>query len=209
MTVGSRVAAIRTIPLAGKLFHSKLRCAVTATNLLEMCEHRMELVVKVERMRRAVLVSAAWLSTNAVQEGLLPEFSSYNSPPATVGSPMAWGHHPRPFGGPRGQMGGPWGQFGGPGGRFGGPGGYFGGPNNMVARGGQLVVAGSVVGQWGANWGPGGARLGGQVGPRLRGNRGGRKVREKKEEENKEREEKIKILTKVKSEKEEDVVVEG
>ena len=43
---------------AGKLFHSKLRHAVSASNLLEMCDHRMELVVKVERMRRAILVSS-------------------------------------------------------------------------------------------------------------------------------------------------------
>ena len=44
----------------GKLFHSKLRHAVSATNLLEMCDHRMELVVKVERMRRAILVSSCF-----------------------------------------------------------------------------------------------------------------------------------------------------
>ena len=30
----------------GKLFHSLLRRAVTAQNLLEMCEHRMEVVVR-------------------------------------------------------------------------------------------------------------------------------------------------------------------
>ena len=41
----------------GKLFHSKLRLAVSASNLLEMCDHQMEMVVKVERMRRAILVS--------------------------------------------------------------------------------------------------------------------------------------------------------
>merc|ERR1719357_169208 len=46
----------------GKLFHSKLRRAVSAKNLLEMCEHRMDVVVKVERMRKAIL------------EGLVPEF---------------------------------------------------------------------------------------------------------------------------------------
>ena len=36
----------------GKLFQSKLRRAVAASNLLEMCDHRMEMVVKVERLRR-------------------------------------------------------------------------------------------------------------------------------------------------------------
>merc|ERR1719192_914556 len=56
----------------GKLFHSKLRRAVSAKNLLEMCEHRMEVVVKVERMRQAIL------------EGLLPEFSAYNIAPTMM-----------------------------------------------------------------------------------------------------------------------------
>ena len=44
--------------MPGKLFHSKLRLAVSASNLLEMCDHQMEMVVKVERMRRAILVGS-------------------------------------------------------------------------------------------------------------------------------------------------------
>ena len=106
----------------------------------------------------------------------------------------------------------PWGPntrgMGGPGGR-------------LMARGGQLVVAGSVVGQWGANWGRGGG--GGHMGmppirglnqQRMRGNRGGKQVREKKEEEEvKNENEKIKILTKENAGKENqeeaDVVVEN
>ena len=51
----------------------------------------------------------------------------------------------------------------------------------IVARGGQLVVAGSVVGQWGANFGGGGQKL--ATGQRVRGNRGGKKNREKKEKQ--------------------------
>ena len=75
----------------------------------------------------------------------------------------------------------------------------MGGPGGLMARGGQLVVAGSVVGQWGANWGRGGPMGAGHqrdlTQQRMRGNRGGRKVREKEEEVRKENE-KIKILTK-------------
>merc|ERR1719348_2555163 len=80
----------------------------------------------------------------------------------------------------------------------------IGGPGGMMARGGQLVVAGSVVGQWGANWGRGGPMAHGQTQQRMRGNRGGRKVREKKEEEEEamKEKEKIKILTKEKMRKE-------
>jgi len=71
-------------------------------------------------------------------------------------------------------------------------------------------VAGSVVGQWGANWGPGGqgnARLGPQMmNQRARGSRGGKKIREKKEELVKD---KIMILTKDKPDMGDDVVVES
>ena len=86
----------------------------------------------------------------------------------------------------------------------------------MMARGGQLVVAGSVVGQWGANWGrgPGGAMMrGSEYQQRMRGNIGGRKVREKKGEEASKGNERVKILTKEKvgkeNEEEADVVVEN
>jgi len=193
----------------GKLFHSKLRHAVSASNLLEMCDHRMELVVKVERMRRAIL------------EGLLPEFSAYNVPPAMMHQNMNMGNSMnmnmnRNMGmnmnmnmGMNRNMAmnmNPW----GPNTRG------MGGPGGLMARGGQLVVAGSVVGQWGANWGRGGPMGAGHqrdlTQQRMRGNRGGRKVREKEEEVRKENE-KIKILTKEKTGKENleeaDVVVES
>ena len=90
----------------------------------------------------------------------------------------------------------------------------------MLFQTGQLVVAGSVVGQWGANWGRGGfnhQQRGGhqhQHQQRGRGNRVGRKVKEEggASKEN----EKIKILTKEQSGKENhgedeevDVVVES
>merc|ERR1719234_2952933 len=109
-----------------------------------MCDHRMELVVKVERMRRAIL------------EGLLPEFSAYNVPPAmmhqnmNIGNGMNMNRNIGMNMNMNRNMGmnmNPWGPntrgMGGPGG-------------GLMARGGQLVIAGSVVGQWGANWGRGG-----------------------------------------------------
>ena len=112
----------------GKLFHSKLRRAVSAKNLLEMCDHRMELVMKVERMRSAIL------------DGLLPE---YNNPGLV--QPLM------------------------PSVSLSGLRGMWWPPGQTVGRGGQLVVAGSVVGQWGPT--PG----------RARGSRAGRKTKEKKD----------------------------
>ena len=131
---GAPVPFLMTCPwlfFDGKLFHSKLRRAVTAKNLLEMCDHRMELVVKVERMRAAIL------------DGLVPE---YNKPPLL--QPMMPGLAMRGWAG------------------------------HGMGRGGQLVVAGSVVGQWAPN-----------LGPRTRGSRAGRKVKEKKEKHRHEKEE--------------------
>ena len=126
----------------GKLFHSKLRRAVSAKNLLEMCDHRMELVMKVERMRSAIL------------DGLVPE---YNNPallqPLMTSASLS---------GVRGMW---W------------P------PGPAVGRGGQLVVAGSVVGQWG----PPPARA--------RGSRAGRKTKEKKEKVSQEKQERPDIKT--------------
>ena len=113
----------------GKLFHSKLRRAVSAKNLLEMCDHRMELVMKVERMRSAIL------------DGLLPEYNN----PALVQPLMTSSVS---LSGLRGAWWPP-GQAGG--------------------RGAQLVVAGSVVGQWGP------------TSVRSRGSRAGRKTKEKKD----------------------------
>lgn len=126
---GAPVPFLMTSPwnfFDGKLFHSKLRRAVSAKNLLEMCDHRMELVMKVERMRSAIL------------EGLLPEYNKPGLVPPLVG----------------GLRGAPWWP-----------------PAHSGGRGGQLVVAGSVVGQWGP----------GQPPARPRGSRAGRKTKEKKE----------------------------
>ena len=160
------------------------------------------------------------------QEGLLPEFSAYNVPPAmmhqnmNIGNGMNMNRNMGMNMNMNRNMGmnmnmnmgtnmNPW----GPNTRG------MGGPGGLMARGGQLVVAGSVVGQWGANWGRGGGPMSmhhqrGLTQQRMRGNRGGKKVREKKEEEGVMKEnEKIKILTKENAGKENqeeaDVVVES
>ena len=145
---GAPVPFLMTSPwnfFDGKLFHSKLRRAVSAKNLLEMCDHRMELVMKVERMRSAIL------------DGLLAE---YNNP--AMLQPLMSG---LALSGVRGMCVGP------PGWR----------PPHGMGRGGggRLVVAGSVVGQWGPGASP----------ARSRGSRAGRKTREKKEKVSPEKEE--------------------
>jgi len=138
----------------GKLFHSKLRRAVVAQNLLEMCNHDIQMVVKVEQMRKAIL------------DGLVPEFS--NVPfPGMLGSPagqfppgkqnyMLQQNKVNMMMNMAGNMG-----LGGTGGPpfMRGPGSGPPHPQSaagMMARGGgggKLVVAGSVVGQWGTNYG--------------------------------------------------------
>ena len=176
----------------GKLFHSKLRRAVSAKNLLEMCEHRMDVVVKVERMRQAIL------------EGLVPEICNPPIPALMNNMGMGGmrnmgmgGMGPVGMGNMNSGMGPGWvGQFNGRGFNFnnGGPmrfGGHMGG-GGLVARGGQLVVAGSVVGQWGANYGGGAQKL--ATGQRVRGNRGGKKNREKKERQDQDDDDDVKVM---------------
>lgn len=158
----------------GKLFHSKLRRVVVAQNLLEMCNHDIQMVVKVEQMRKAIL------------DGLVPEFSNIPFPgmipPAGVGHAgvgpagpqfppgkqnynmiqqnkmnmmmnnlnlSGAGYHPHVGALGRGAAG--------PnmmGGSSGLPYHHQQPPAGYMARGGnggKLVVAGSVVGQWGSN----------------------------------------------------------
>ena len=89
------------------------------------------------------------------------------------------------------------------GGPFGGMGPNMGmgmgmGRDHMIARGGQLVVAGSVVGQWGPNFGGRGGHGGAQTWS-SRGTRGGKKKnkdkKEKKEKVVEEDNEDVKIMT--------------
>ncbi|KAG5888701.1 hypothetical protein JTB14_035766 [Gonioctena quinquepunctata] len=110
----------------GKLFHYTLTRSSHAKNILEVCENYIERVVKVERMRKAIL------------EGLDVKFAKVPLPPF-AGAPMFRQGLPPPHCLPAMNM-----------------------PSNrgnsirqrtIPSRGGQLQVAGVVVGSWGANYG--------------------------------------------------------
>ncbi|CAN7937173.1 unnamed protein product [Ixodes hexagonus] len=134
----------------GKLLHHKLLRAAHAKSLVEVCGGQIDQVAKVERMRAAVL------------EGLqvefarppLPHMGGMPPPPPRYmqggypppGGRMPLGMPPPPGARGRGMPGPPPPPPPPPqGGRRGG----------MIARGGQLEIAGVVVGSWGANYGQG------------------------------------------------------
>jgi len=120
----------------GKLFHTKLSRTQIVRDLHELCDHRVELIMKAEKLRKAIL------------EGLVLT-------PLPRPSPLTPMHDPS-WSGPD-FMQGPL-NFQVPAGM------KRGGHANRrgVARGGQLEVAGVVVGSWGPNFG----------GPRGRGCQG-------------------------------------
>lgn len=144
----------------GKLFHQKLLRAAQAKSLVEVCGGQIDQVAKVERMRAAIL------------EGLQVEFA--RAPLPTMGGmPRFMPGYP-PHGGPR--VGGPMGMGPPPRGPAAGRGmPPQGAPRRgaLLARGGQLEIAGVVVGSWGANYGqgprgtPAGPHRGGARGPPL------------------------------------------
>ncbi|KAF7279184.1 hypothetical protein GWI33_007593 [Rhynchophorus ferrugineus] len=134
----------------GKLFHYTLARAAQAKNILEVCDNYIERVVKVERMRKAIL------------EGLDVKFAKM-PPPQFPGGPLFRpGTMPPPHYLPalplQSTRAAP---------------GMRGRP--IQSRGGQLQIAGVVVGSWGANYGyQGNARQnqmlpGGMTVPRGRG----------------------------------------
>ncbi|XP_066157266.1 constitutive coactivator of PPAR-gamma-like protein 1 homolog isoform X2 [Euwallacea fornicatus] len=104
----------------GKLFHYTLARSGHAKNILEVCDNYIERVVKVERMRKAVL------------EGLDVKFAKVQPPQFQPGIPAAY----LPTPSLPSNRNGP---------------GLRGRP--IPSRGGQLQVAGVVVGSWGANYG--------------------------------------------------------
>ncbi len=117
----------------GKLFHTKLRRAESARNLMELCDGQMEIVYAVERMRGAIL------------HGLLPQYASASpfaaaQVAATAAAAAVYAAAGAAAGGGR----------------------VVAGVSMATAaaqhsdRGGRLVVGGSVVGQWGPN--PGGGQ---------------------------------------------------
>ncbi|XP_068208238.1 constitutive coactivator of PPAR-gamma-like protein 1 homolog isoform X4 [Palaemon carinicauda] len=123
----------------GKLFHAKLIRANCARSLLEVCEGEIDLVAKVERCRQAVL------------EGLRVEFAHPLMPqmPGGVNNHKMNPHPPYPPG---------FAQHNGQGRGHHGPRPLHqgNGMRRMFSRGGQLQVAGVVVGSWGPNYGSSG-----------------------------------------------------
>lgn len=112
----------------GKLFHYTLTRSTHAKNILELCENFIERVVKVERIRKAIL------------EGLDVKFAKVPIPNYAQGGMMRPNLRAQPQCMPMISL-----------------------PSNrgsaalrqrpIPSRGGQLQVAGVVVGSWGANYG--------------------------------------------------------
>lgn len=109
----------------GKLFHHTLSRSTHVKNLLELCENHIDRVVKVERMRKAIL------------EGLDVQFAKPPIPPFTgllrQGIPPPCNLPTLSLPSTRGAAGLR--------------------QRSIPARGGQLQIAGVVVGSWGANYG--------------------------------------------------------
>lgn len=116
----------------GKLLQHTLARAGACKNLRELCGHRLDQAVKVERMRQAVL------------EGLDVQFA--RNPIPTLASAAGALRMPNMM--PGGMMGAP---GNGPLGRGAGRGGLL--RRAVPPGGGQLEVAGLVVSSWGANYG--------------------------------------------------------
>lgn len=168
----------------GKLFHYKLLKANNNTPLIDMCDGQVDQVLRVERMRQAIM------------EGLKVEFARPLLPSAAMSmytnypfnqfaNPMGMNMRPagmhRGSGMPPDMQRGPGMHRGGPGMRPGVPAGMGQQPKSpgrgrgilgkyqnkgqspIDARGGQLEIAGVVVGSWGANI-PGGHNRGGNGG---------------------------------------------
>lgn len=131
----------------GKLFHHQLARASQVKNLMELCDHRIRIVMKVERMRQAIL------------EGLNVQFARPPLPIVIQGPGTAL-HPGGPYPPPPGLLPAGLVAPAGPGGPARGlavRGGIS--PRGMPRRsitsnsGGRLEIAGVVVGSWGPNYG--------------------------------------------------------
>ncbi|XP_041349782.1 constitutive coactivator of PPAR-gamma-like protein 1 isoform X2 [Gigantopelta aegis] len=138
----------------GKLFHFKLLKANNNTPLIDMCDGQVDQVMRVERMRQAIM------------ENISVEFAKPLLPTASLYSNYPYGPYPvppgvsyRPAGAARmaypipvrGGRGGPPVPVGmGP--KTPGRGRGILGRSPVDQRGGQLEVAGVVVGSWGPNY---------------------------------------------------------
>ncbi|KAL7643504.1 UNVERIFIED_CONTAM: hypothetical protein RMT77_005486 [Armadillidium vulgare] len=141
----------------GKLFHSYLTKANCSRNLMELCDGDIELVRKVERCRHAILEG---LHLNFLQTPPVPLPGNSSMPPPTSlglsNSPVSY-----PGNGSVNANGGNSSSTNASRGRSRGRGlsngsGASSSTNNgnhLYSRGGQLQVAGVVVGSWGPNYG--------------------------------------------------------
>ncbi|GFY43068.1 constitutive coactivator of PPAR-gamma-like protein 1 homolog [Trichonephila inaurata madagascariensis] len=111
----------------GKIFHRKLLKANAAKNLMDLCDNRFEEVSLVEHMRNAIVEGISFkFLTSAVPPTHRPPHPSFPNYPVPLQPPL-------PQGRGRGKCG----------------------HQRVVPRGGQLEVAGVVVGSWGPNYGQG------------------------------------------------------
>ncbi|XP_076448160.1 constitutive coactivator of PPAR-gamma-like protein 1 homolog [Babylonia areolata] len=136
----------------GKLFHFKLLKANNNTPLIDICDGQMEQVMRVERLRQAVLENLRVDFAKPLLPGGLYPGPHY--PPGPYGPPG-----PGPYGPPgpdpmyRGR-GGPMGPLLPPGPKSPGRGRGILGRSPVDSRGGQLEIAGVVVGSWRGREGP-------------------------------------------------------
>ncbi|XP_012938515.1 constitutive coactivator of PPAR-gamma-like protein 1 isoform X1 [Aplysia californica] len=124
--------------LDGKLFHYKLLKANNNTPLIDMCDGQMEQVLRVERMRQAILENLRVDFAKPLLPGFYYPYPNMPYP----GAPLPYA----PAGASRGRGGPPGRQMG----RGRGILGNYG-RSPVEAQGGQLEIAGVVVGQWGPN----------------------------------------------------------
>uniref|UniRef100_A0A1B6BZX8 Constitutive coactivator of PPAR-gamma-like protein 1 homolog n=1 Tax=Clastoptera arizonana TaxID=38151 RepID=A0A1B6BZX8_9HEMI len=128
----------------GKLFHHQLARTATVKNIMELCDHRIRMVMKVERMRQAVL------------EGLNVQFARPPLPVTNYLGPRGIPNIVPPTIIPSGLVGNPAHQAPArnlPIGR--GALAHRGLPRRNIPTnsGGRLEIAGVVVGSWGPNYG--------------------------------------------------------
>lgn len=139
----------------GKLFHHKLLKANTAKNLVEICDGQIDQVAKVERMRQAILedldVEFARPPLPVMAPSRMPGFHPPPPPPLSM-LPASYPVHGRGRGFMASEMCG---------------GRAMPGRRGMLARGGQLEIAGVVVGSWGPNFGAGGRGRSMQMPPQV------------------------------------------
>ncbi|XP_046665450.1 constitutive coactivator of PPAR-gamma-like protein 1 isoform X2 [Homalodisca vitripennis] len=127
----------------GKLFHHQLSRAAVVKNIMELCNHRIRMVMKVERMRQAVLeglnVQFARPPIPGIVQGAGPRVHPNMGPPNMMPPGLISNAHP---GAGRGLA-----LRGGLSQR--------GLPRRPLStnQGGRLEIAGVVVGSWGPNYG--------------------------------------------------------